>query len=596
MTDFAPRTIASESMGVQSDVRAGLLRRPNRHLSLYDEESAGQYGEISPQRQPGLIGQQIHEQQLYRQQLHIVGTTEEEIISSVVSPIGRMRMMRAHQQTTFEMVNPDGSVTVKNLVLRSDGKGSKIVEEHPYYLNETNRQQLGVSELGGADSNVTDYFEDEDDRFYYESRGRPRGAGAVSNKEGTTSAASAGLHSSLTGDVPALAPANSFESSASSSTMRTAKSRSDGSEVSEGAAHELRRQRLTKSRLPLPVSGRKHRIMDSIGLSAASTPPRSPPKTTSLAVGSTPSPSPVRSRSSASEQLMTYIPANLTSPPRPIRMTRPLTTAMGLSGVGFMTNIVATSSDDGETSFTNDDIDGAIDAGDSLGYPAFDGSTYDSVMSTDNSSIFDILGASPKPDPRRGRYSPSSSMQAQAELLHVISQDNDPCLVQGDLSVHSSDVAGNLEDILGPPPITSNWSKSRVPVGSLFIAEESDMDEMEGDQEEVPYVHMVTVHKATVDEKIGIFVGLKHLPEYGGIRLVVSKIAPDGKFANSGIDVGDVVVSINGKSFVETPSSQDAFGRIDLFNLGWFDTVSGLAILHLHPHTCQFFAIHPQTS
>jgi hypothetical protein len=606
MTDYAPRgkltTPVSVSLGAaQHNGRLVRLRRPNRQLSLYDDETSTIDGELQQHER--------HRHQSFRQQvLNIVGNTvaEDETGPVVASPIGRIRMMREHQQQSptttkiTQMVNPDGSTTVRNMVLHRDGKGSKIVLERPFYPDVTNinvqqkqdQHQQDVTERGApADSSViTDYYEDEedeDDRYYFESRGRKLGAvvGHDSPKGVLTTTSTAfsspKMCSPFLAEVPGLAPANSFESSTSSSTMKTAKSRSDGSEdVSEGTAHELRRRRLAKSKLALtrlPVVKRKQQMMDSSSdhQSSLTTPPRSPPKTASLAVGSTPSPSTVRSISSTSEQMMTYIPANLTSPPRPIRTTHSLPPAGPPSGhqhvVGF-TGGAYTDDDVGETSFITED-DATADAGDSLGYPAFDGSTHYSIATTtDNSSLFDNLGGLPETG-QQLQYSPSTSLQCQVEQLRSTSSEYDSSLLVGGDASH--DIAENLEEILGPPPVTTNRSQSRLLAESLFIAQESDLDESEGvDEDEIPYMHVVTVHKTTIDDKIGVFVGLKHMPQYGGIRLVVSKISPDGKFANRGVNVGDVVVSINGKSFVENPKSQDAFGKIVRFAVVFlFDAV-----------------------
>jgi hypothetical protein len=68
-----------------------------------------------------------------------------------------------------------------------------------------------------------------------------------------------------------------------------------------------------------------------------------------------------------------------------------------------------------------------------------------------------------------------------------------------------------------------------------------------------------TVQKYSPDDKIGIFVGVRELAD--GPRLVVSKVSPTGKFAESPIAIGDTVVSINGKNFLNFPSSEEALGK-----------------------------------
>jgi hypothetical protein len=73
---------------------------------------------------------------------------------------------------------------------------------------------------------------------------------------------------------------------------------------------------------------------------------------------------------------------------------------------------------------------------------------------------------------------------------------------------------------------------------------------------------IVTVRKKSSSDKIGIFVGLKRLA--CGIRLVVSKVSPDSLFFETPIETGDIVLSINGINFVEDPSTEDALGKYSM--------------------------------
>lgn len=68
-----------------------------------------------------------------------------------------------------------------------------------------------------------------------------------------------------------------------------------------------------------------------------------------------------------------------------------------------------------------------------------------------------------------------------------------------------------------------------------------------------------TVRKKSLNDKIGVFVGISQLPS--GPRLVVTKVSPNGKFAESPIEQGDIVVSINGKDFLNNPNSDEALGK-----------------------------------
>ncbi len=80
----------------------------------------------------------------------------------------------------------------------------------------------------------------------------------------------------------------------------------------------------------------------------------------------------------------------------------------------------------------------------------------------------------------------------------------------------------------------------------------------EGDQStSTPSLFSVTVNKKSKTDKIGIYVHRETLSD-GKHRLVVSKVAPDGKFANTRIKEGDVVVSINGQDMTEEPTLERA--------------------------------------
>ena len=80
----------------------------------------------------------------------------------------------------------------------------------------------------------------------------------------------------------------------------------------------------------------------------------------------------------------------------------------------------------------------------------------------------------------------------------------------------------------------------------------------EGDQStSTPSLYSVTVNKTSKTDKIGIYVHRETFSD-GQHRLVVSKVAPDGKFANTRVKEGDVVVSINGQDMTEEPTLERA--------------------------------------
>ncbi len=78
-------------------------------------------------------------------------------------------------------------------------------------------------------------------------------------------------------------------------------------------------------------------------------------------------------------------------------------------------------------------------------------------------------------------------------------------------------------------------------------------------EQQIPNLYSVTVTKTSASDRIGIFVHRENFA--GGHRLVVSKVAPDGKFADTKIKEGDVVVSINGEDMTSNPSLERALSK-----------------------------------
>ena len=69
----------------------------------------------------------------------------------------------------------------------------------------------------------------------------------------------------------------------------------------------------------------------------------------------------------------------------------------------------------------------------------------------------------------------------------------------------------------------------------------------------------MTVHKTSKTDKIGIYVHLENFSN--GNRLVISKVAHDGKFTNTRIKKGDIIVSINGEDMIENPKLDKALSK-----------------------------------
>lgn len=74
----------------------------------------------------------------------------------------------------------------------------------------------------------------------------------------------------------------------------------------------------------------------------------------------------------------------------------------------------------------------------------------------------------------------------------------------------------------------------------------------------------VSILKKQLDDKVGINVGLELIGFRD--RLVVTKIAANGLFAESPIQEGDIVASINSHNFLENPHTEDALGMFPMFS------------------------------
>jgi PDZ domain len=74
-----------------------------------------------------------------------------------------------------------------------------------------------------------------------------------------------------------------------------------------------------------------------------------------------------------------------------------------------------------------------------------------------------------------------------------------------------------------------------------------------------------TVRKSAPDDQVGIFVAVRDAG--AGPQLVVSRVKPGGKFAESPIERGDIVVSINGVNFLRYPNAHEALGKTEAFGV-----------------------------
>ncbi|KAL3906685.1 MAG: hypothetical protein SGILL_009173, partial [Bacillariaceae sp.] len=437
------------------------------------------------------------------------------------------------QYKVSEIINPDGTVTVRNLVITKDGEWQCEEEERDYFQD---------AKEPPSSSDTSKSYTTMHSQSY-----------TTVKSETTRSTPTKQFRNQIHDVVPELEPAASFGSSggssSSSETRKSAKSRS-GDEVTEGAGNELRRRRLAKARrnthrtYDIPGTPDTSRSQSSSDSSRIMTVLRSP-------IGSRQAPAPATPPTNANKHTATTQTKTLEKKKsRPKRPTALITRHTRKEDPSHRTRHVAflePKDMDATSSLVNSSHDDDTDGADSLGYPGIFGqqddddesSVFRNVMTPSpegTTNIEDILGPAPATSapstPRSGNGSANGRQNPIAKIA------------QGSPSTRMSrEVESMGEEEATPYEVLRN-----------------ENDEEEGDEQDESPLHTVTVHKVSRNDKIGIFVGLK---KYSfGTRLVVSRVAPDGKFAGTGVDVGDIVVSVNGRSMLERPSSQEAFGML----------------------------------
>lgn len=265
------------------------------------------------------------------------------------------------------------------------------------------------------------------------------------------------------------------------------------------------------------------------------------------------------------------------------------------------------------------DADVSAMSGDSMGYPVLDTSTafYESNEKSDSETEWSLLQedssakqeSSPKalrgnpPLPNRrgtskrsqpGRMirngsdktsdtSDSSPKDAETSLNHTTDETTTtfPSGVLDTSKVSDSSTQSDLVVVkqaavlaeprptvryYADPGVASGAADGREDlrdIGALFdapsLTAHDEISEVSGDPQSEEIVF--TVRKKSPEDKLGIFVGVREVS--GKPQLVVSKVSRTGKFAESPVVEGDTVVSINGKSFLHSPSSDEALGKIN---------------------------------
>jgi hypothetical protein len=439
--------------------RAGFV---NRFLSIYDDEDAT-----------------VENYSL---------DADDSAISLQTDHYSEVSKVISNKYKVSEMINPDGSVTVRNLLIQEDGTWIRKQEEI-----DDNGQNHNLYGLTSSRRDIINQY---------------------------------GCNEFTSSDIPSLKQANSFESSNSLS------SHSDHNDLSEGAAaNRLRRQRLAQTQLLTTnpsfdtASEGSYRCFQNVQhqekirlssiMHAEGTPPRSfQPSFDTASEGS------YRCFKNIQHQEKKKLPSLFAggTPPRSFQPSNQSQTKMFLTTNPFIPHRPTRA---------------RSNIGNTVKHVAF---------SEPVESVVSEIGDDDRNFTR----------------FHAVEQKISSRSCSGEESSIFQDVTtpyknNYLDEILGQLQDTKVNHNSSPDISNGI----SYLDEDHCDY--APHIHSVTVYKKSQSDKIGIYVGLEKF-DFGN-RLVISLIAPNGKFADSGIEVGDIVISINSESMVEDPSPQRASGK-----------------------------------
>jgi hypothetical protein len=409
---------------------------------------------------------------------------EDSAISLQTDHYSEVSKVKTKKYKVSEMINPDGSVTVRNLLIQEDGTWIRKQEEIDD--NGQNHNLLGLSSIRRGIINRYDCNEFR------------------------------------VSDIPSLKQANSFESSNSSS--------SDHNDLSEGAAaNRLRRQRLAQTQLLTTnpsfdtASEGSCRCFQNVqhqeqirlfSVYAGGTPPRSfQPSFDTASEGS------YRCFQNVQHQEKTQLPSMYAggTPPHSFQPSDQSQTKMFLTTNPFIPPRPTRA---------------RSNIGNTVKHVAF---------SEPVESVVSEIG-----DDKRN----FTRFHAVEQKISIRNSGEESSIFQDVTTPYENNY---LDDILGQLQDTkvNHNSSPDISDGISYL----DKDHCDY----APQIHSVTVYKNSQSDKIGIYVGLEKF-DFGN-RLVISMIASNGKFADSGIEEGDIVISINNESMVEDPSPQRASGK-----------------------------------
>jgi hypothetical protein len=107
-------------------------------------------------------------------------------------------------------------------------------------------------------------------------------------------------------------------------------------------------------------------------------------------------------------------------------------------------------------------------------------------------------------------------------------------------------------------PLSAQYTSPKRPNESHQIRRKERQKGVTNDFHSTQQGVAVTVLKKSQSDKLGIHVGVRVSRQ--GRRLIVADISPVGLFVNTPIQMGDIILSINGVSFQEDPDANNALG------------------------------------
>jgi len=391
---------------------------------------------------------------------------EDSTLSLKTDHYSEISKITSSEFKVSEMINPDGSVTVRNLVIQEDGTWVRKQEDID---NNNNNNKQNIYQLRSKRDIISQRYD---------------------------------CNQFTDSDIPSLKQANSFESSNSSSSDKSDKDHFDHRIFSESAAHRLREHRLAQIQLMANPSSDTANSSTEGSYRSQSVHHQEKELYPSIYEGYT---TPNSFEPLDQSQTTLFLSPSRIIPPRP---------ACARSNLGNINKHVA------------------------FFEPVNPARTQPNM----HTSSFEAKGH------RTDYYWSKEEKEQRSET----GRSEESSVFRNVTMPYYEN--NNLDDILGQLKDTKLHHK----FSSDLSNDTSYFDEDQGGY--TPHINSVTVYKNSLSEKIGVFVGVEKFVL--GDRLVMTKIPANGKFADSGIEVGDIVISINGENMIDDPTPQRALNIV----------------------------------